>query len=163
MLSKFARKCNKLKGLHKMLDVKMVRVIALAVLCVGLIACASQSAPKSMGPDERAELTRRVTERWQAMEVKDFAKTYDYTTPNYREVFSKALYLNKFSYSVDWELTAIEVVNYDAQAAVASVVVRVMSKPAKQTLSASIFGATPITLNESWIFVEGQWWHNAKG
>ena len=145
-----------------MLDLRIVRFMALAMLSVGLIACASQSAPKSMGPEERAALTSRVTERWQAMEAKDFAKTYDYSTPNYREVFSKALYLNKFSYSVDWELTGVDIVNYDARAAVASVAVRVMSKPAKQTLSASIFGATPITLNESWIFVDGEWWHNAR-
>ena len=97
------------------------------------------------------------------LEAKDFSKAYEFETPNYRGIFSKSLYVNKFSYAVDWELTDVEVVNYDARAAVASVVVRVMSKPTKQTSVASIaLGALPMNLTEKWIFVDGEWWHSAK-
>ena len=137
-------------------------VPAFICMLAALGACSQDSAPKTFGPEAEAALTQRVTERWHAMEEKDFAKTYDYTTPNYRRVFPKSLYLNKFSYSVDWELTGVDILNYDARAAVASVAVRVMSKPAKQTASASIFGAIPVTLHEDWIFVEDEWWHIAK-
>jgi len=120
-------------------------------------------APEILGSEEEDILLQRVTERWQALEKKDFAATYKYTTPNYREVFSKALYINKFSYAVDWELTGVEVVNYDARAAVASVAVRVMSKPAKQTSVASNkLGALPLTMREKWIYVDGQWWNSAR-
>ena len=151
-----------MNSLHPYARSKYATALALICLLATLAACSSQPSPKTLGPEEEAALTQRVTERWHAMEEKDFARTYDYTSPNYRRVFSKAMYLNKFSYSVDWELTGVDILNYDARAAVASVAVRVMSKPAKQTASAAIFGATPVTVNESWIFVDGQWWHNAK-
>jgi len=148
------------------LAVKMMipnlRRLAFVCLVTMVVACSGDSAPKKLTPEGEKVLVERVTERWRAMEQKDFAKTYELTTPNYRRVFSKALYINKFSYALDWELTGVEVLHYDARAAVASVAVRVMSKPAKQTRSAAIFGATPVTLRESWIFAEGQWWHNAK-
>ena len=72
-------------------------------------------------------------------------------------------YVKNFSYAVEWELTDVEIVNYDGDAAVASVVVRVMSKPTKQTSVASVVvGATHSILSERWIFTEGQWWFSAK-
>lgn len=116
-----------------------------------------------MTPEGELALVARATERWHAMEVRDFEKAYEFETPNYRGIFSKSLYVNKFSYAVDWQLTGVEVVNYDARAAVASVVVRVMSKPTKQTSAASVaLGAIPITIHEKWFFVDGKWWHSAK-
>jgi hypothetical protein len=73
------------------------------------------------------------------------------------------LYAQKFSYAVEWELTGVEIVNYDGDAAVASVVVRVMSKPTKQTSAASVaIGAIPVDLRERWIFAEDQWWFSAN-
>lgn len=140
------------------------RIVGLTAAClmVAIAACSGDSEPKPLSPESEAALVQRVNERWEAMEQKDFARTYELTTPNYRRVFPKALYLNKFSYTTDWELTGVEVVHYDARAAVASVAVRVMSKPAKQTRSAAIFGATPVTIHESWIFVDDKWWHSTK-
>ncbi len=155
-------KCNKVNNLP--IDMIVSRLLRLVAACMlaAVVACSGDSAPKPLTPEGELALIERVTERWQAMVEKDFAKTYELTTPNYRRVFPKALYIGKFSYALDWELTGVEVVNYDAPAAVASVAVRVMSRPAKQTRSAAIFGATPVTLHESWIFVDDQWWHNAK-
>ena len=155
-----AKKCIKVNSLQSM--VKFFSGSLLLAVSILLVACSAQQDPSVLSEKERKLLLERVSQRWYAMEDKDYEKAYEYTTPNYRRVFSKALYVNKFSYGVDWELTGVELIHYDARAAVASVAVRVMSKPAKQTLSASIFGATPITLNESWIFVDGEWWHNAK-
>jgi hypothetical protein len=104
-----------------------------------------------------------VGDRWSAMADHDFARVYDFMTPNYRGIFTKDMFVNKFSYAVDWELTDVDVVNYDARAAVASVAVRVMSKPTKQTSVASIaLGALPMNLTEKWFFVDGEWWHSAK-
>jgi len=128
-----------------------------------VVACTADNPPAELTPQSEAALLERATQRWHALEKKDFAATYKYTTPNYRRVFPKALYANKFSYAVDWELTGVELVNYDARAAVASVAVRVMSKPTKQTSSASIaMGALPITLHEKWIRVEGEWWYGTQ-
>ena len=139
------------------------RGVVFMALAVFLQACSLVDDPETLSDKEKKELVDRVSERWYALEDKDFGAAYEYITPNYRRIFPKALYINKFSYGVDWELTGVEVINYDARAAVASVAVRVMSKPAKQTSVASLaIGATPTTIREKWLFTEGQWWHIAK-
>jgi hypothetical protein len=141
----------------------MLRVVIMLILTTALQGCDLFSDPGTLSESDQTELISRVEERWYALEDNDYGRAYEYTTPNYRRVFSKALYINKFSYGVIWELTGVDVVNYDADAAVASVAVRVMSKPAKQTSAASIaIGATPVTLREKWINTEGEWWHIAK-
>jgi len=155
-------KMNNLRQIPQSLPAVFVRAVSLAALLL-LVACTAQKPPQELSPKMKAALLERVTQRWHALEKKDFAATYDYTTPNYRRVFPKALYVNKFSYAVDWELTGVELLNYDARAAVASVAVRVMSKPAKQTSAASnALGAIPLTMHENWLYVDGQWWHGAK-
>lgn len=111
---------------------------------------------------QQASLVKRVTEKWRAMERRDFAATYEYTTPSYRKVFSRRMYLNRFAYDIRWELTGVEILNYDSEAAVASVAVRVMSGPAKQTTPASGFGNIANTVMEKWFFIDGEWWNNAK-
>ena len=142
-----------------------ISLISVLALLLGA-ACSNENAPKApetLSPEQEAALIARVTERWHALEAKDFGKAYEFTTPNYRAIFSKSLYVNKFSYAVDWELTEIDIVNYDARAAVASVAVRVMSEPTKQTSVASrALGAIPLTLREKWFSVNGEWWHSAK-
>ena len=73
------------------------------------------------------------------------------------------MYERRFSYMVEWELTSVEVVNYDAAAAVASVAVRVMSRPVKQTSAASkAIGAVPTRFVEQWILQDGEWWYSAN-
>ena len=139
------------------------RVFALS-LVVGFLGL---SVGCATGPhwdaEQRNVLEGRVRDRWHALEVRDFEKAWEYTSPNYRAIFSKQLYVQNFSYAVEWELTGVEIVNYDNDAAVASVVVRVMSKPTKQTSSASVaLGATPSTLRERWIFADGQWWFSSN-
>jgi hypothetical protein len=125
-----------------------------------LMAC---SPPSALTEEQRAALEQRVEQRWQALVTRDFATAWEYTTPAYRGIFSKQLYVRKFSYATEWELTGLEVVNYDGAAAVASVVVRVMSKPTKLTSSASVaIGARPRSLRERWILEDGEWWFSAN-
>lgn len=138
---------------------------ATRVLLVLLLAmvCGACTDPDKLSDAQVAALEQRVRERWQALSARDFGKAWEYTTPAFRASFPKQLYIKKFSYALEWELTAVKVVNYDASAAVASVVARVMSKPTKQTSTASILiGATPSNLRERWVFVEGQWWFSAN-
>ena len=60
-------------------------------------------------------------------------------------------------------MTGIEVVNYDAPAAVASVAVGVMSEPTKFTSTASqAVGAVPVIVHERWINIDGEWWFSAN-
>ncbi|MEZ5572071.1 MAG: hypothetical protein R3E64_08615 [Halioglobus sp.] len=136
-------------------------LVGLLMLVFGLSAgCESRT---KWDEAQRSALEQRVRQRWQALEHKDYAKAWEFNSPNYRAIFSKQLYAQKFSYAVEWELTGVEIVNYDGDAAVASVVVRVMSKPTKQTSAASVaIGAIPVDLRERWIFAEDQWWFSAN-
>jgi hypothetical protein len=134
---------------------------ALAVtLCLAVLAgCAS--APK-MTDAKQARLLERVEARWRALEQRDFDTAWTFTSPAYREVFSKALYRQKFSYMVEWQLTGVEFLTYDARAAVASVAARVMSEPVKHTSAASAaIGAVPTRFVEQWVYVDGEWWFSA--
>jgi hypothetical protein len=133
-----------------------------ATLGLGLAGCERQGEPAAAEPDlERLE--QRVRERWQAKIARDFDRVWEYSTPNYRRSFPKELYSRQFSYALDWELTSIEVLNYDADAAVASVAVGVMSIPTKQTSTASrLIGTTSETIREQWFFIDGEWWHSTS-
>ena len=112
---------------------------------------------------QRSALEQRVRDRFDALTARDYDKAWEYTTPSYRAIFSKQLYARKFSYALRLELTGVEIVNYDSDAAVASVVVRVMSKPTLQTSTASmLIGATPSSLGEKWVFSQDQWWFSAN-
>ena len=133
----------------------------LLVLLLGLSVGCSQEL--QWDDAQRSALEQRVRLRWQALEERDFDKAWEYASPNYRDKFPKHLYAKKFSYAVVWELTGVEILNYDSDAAVASVVARVMSKPTKQTSSASVrLGSIPTNLRERWIFADGQWWFSAN-
>jgi hypothetical protein len=141
------------------------RVIALVVVLVGAAAftgCSATPTKQTLSDADRAHLEQRVRDRWQTLVEKDFAQTWEYSTPTYRALFPKRMFVHQFSYTVDWQLTGVKIVNYDADAAVASVAVRVMSKPTKQTAISAEFGALPSTIEESWILVDGEWWYSAN-
>jgi hypothetical protein len=128
----------------------------LALLSAVLVGCAGN--PR-MTDELEAELLQRAEARWRALEKRDFDRAWAFTSPAYRGVFSKALYRERFSYMVEWRLTGVELVTYDADAAVASVAVRVMSEPVKHTSAASAaIGAVPTRFVEQWVYVDGEWW-----
>lgn len=133
-------------------------VLTLVAGCSGLAP-----QPRELTEAEVAALEERVRGRWQALIARDFEAAYDYASPNYRAVFSKGMFIRNFSYTLDWQLTAVEVLAYDAEAAVASVAVRVMSKSTKQTAVSAQFGFVPSTIRERWVSIDGEWWHSANG
>jgi hypothetical protein len=134
--------------------------LLVALLLVLLVGCAG--GPR-LSDDLKARLLARAEARWHALEQRDFDTAWTYTSPAYREVFPKNLYRHRFSYMVDWQLTGVEFVTYDARAAVASVTARVMSKPVKQTSAASAaIGAVPSIFHERWVYVDGEWWFSAN-
>lgn len=135
------------------------RVFLLAAVVV-LGGCAT---PKTLSPEDVDRLEARAMARWKLLEQRDWSAAYDFMSPAYREVFTRRMYEGRFSYMVEWELTSVEVVNYDAAAAVASVAVRVMSRPVKQTSAASkAIGAVPTRFVEQWILQDGEWWYSAN-
>jgi hypothetical protein len=137
--------------------------MAVLVMACAVATPVASAAPDGLSAEQVTALEQRVRERWAAMIDHDFGKVWEFNTPTYREVFPKSMYVHKFSYAVQWQLTSIEVVDYDADAAVASVAVGVMSQPTKQTSEASkALGAIPSTIDEKWILIDGEWWHSAK-
>ena len=136
--------------------------LGLLVLIFGA-SCSDQSGQEVVAEPDFVQLEQRVRDRWDTLIAKDFKSTWEFNTPNYRGVFPKELYIGKFSYALDWELTGVKVVNYDAAAAVASVEARVMSSSTKQTsASARAFGKMPTTIREKWILIDGEWWYLTK-
>lgn len=132
-------------------------------LALGATALTAADAELGLEAQELERLTARAEARWETLEARDFDKAWEFQTPKYRARFPQHLYKYNFSYAVEWELTEINVVAYDARAAVASVAVRVMSEPTKQTSVASrAIGALPVTFHEQWILIDGEWWHSAN-
>ena len=140
-----------------------LKLAMFSVLLVSLLAPAARAAaPEGLSEDQVVALEQRVRERWEALTERDYDKAWEYSTPVYRSIFPKDLYVLQFSYAVERRLTEVEVLNYDAAAAVASVTARVMSKPLKQTSVASqALGAVPVTILEKWMFIDGEWWFSA--
>lgn len=136
----------------------LVLALALTAACSGL-----SPQPRELSEADIAALEERVRARWQTLIDKDFEAAYEFASPNYRAVFSKGMFIRNFSYTLDWQLTAVEVLAYDADAAVASVAVRVMSKSTKQTSVSAQFGFVPTTVRERWVSIDGEWWHSANG
>ena len=143
---------------------RIVRTALLIMaLAVPLVAPTRADTPAGLSAEQAAALEQRVRERWQTLIDHDWAKTWEFSTPTFRGIFPKSMYVHNFSYAVQWELTSVEVVDYDADAAVASVAAGVMSMPTKQTSSASrALGAVPVTIHEKWIFTDGEWWHSTS-
>ena len=140
--------------------VKAASVLLVLGLALAIVGC---SQPQELTPELETQLQQRATERWRLIIAKDYEGAWELMTPNYRRIFPKHLYSKNFSEMLERELTEVEVLTYDAQAAVASVAVRVMSKPTKFTSSASkAIGALPATILEQWILIDGVWWYSAK-
>ncbi len=135
--------------------------LSILFFCILMTACAGFG-----GLSEESErlLKQRVAERSEYLFRGDYERAWEYFSPNYRSVFPKHLFAKQFSTDLERRLTGVDVLEYDAAAAVASVAVRVMSRPTKQTSSASVaVGALPATINEKWVFIDGQWWFSVKG
>lgn len=135
------------------------RIVALPALIVAIGALAESELPD----DEKAALRERVQLRWEALGDRDYESAYDLMSPAYRAVFTEEMYVGQFSSTVERELTSVEILNYDAPAAVASVAVGVMSRPAKLTsAAAAILNAKPVTISEQWIFRNNNWWFSVN-
>jgi len=126
-----------------------------------LLVMAACSAPRELSELEESVLIQRVSERWWCLERNDYACAYEYLSPAYRKVFTPQMYRNRYFVGLDRVLTGVKVVAYDRDAAVASVRVGVMSRPLKNTSSASrAVAVTPANLTEAWLWNGGKWWYH---
>lgn len=132
---------------------------------VGLLLCfaAGTTAESDLSEEHEEALRSRVEARWTALATNDLHAAYELMSPAYRAVFTEEMYRGQSSAMLERELTSVEILNYDASAAVASVAAGVMSRPAKQTsAAAAIISAQPITVVEQWILRNNQWWFSVN-
>ena len=135
-----------------------MRSAIFSLISVVLAAC---TAPKELSDSEINVLNQRVTDRWRCLERNDYACAYEFLSPAYREVFSYEMYRNRYLSELERRLTGVKLVAYDRDAAVASVRVGVMSRPLKDTSSASrAVAVTPANLSEAWLWNGGKWWYH---
>ena len=133
----------------------------LAVLSLIFMVLAACSTSEELSESKESDLIQRVSGRWQCLERNDYACAYKFLSPAYRRVFTPEMYGNRYFSELDRVLTGVKVVAYDRNAAVASVMVGVMSSSSTDASSASqAFSVTPSTLNESWIWERGKWWYH---
>ena len=136
----------------------LVKSAFFALILLVMAAC---SAPRELSELEESVLIQRVSERWRCLERNDYACAYEYLSPAYRKVFTPQMYRNRYFVGLDRVLTGVKVVAYDRDAAVASVRVGVMSRPLKNTSSASrAVAVTPANLTEAWLWNGGKWWYH---
>jgi hypothetical protein len=130
------------------------------VLSLILVVMAACSVPEKLSESKKTVLIQRVSDRWQCLERNDYACAYEFTSPAYRRVFSREMYVNRYFSQTEHVLTGVKLVAYDRDAAVASVRVGVMSGPLKNTPSASRgIAVTPLSLDEAWLQSDGKWWY----
>ena len=138
-------------------------LLKLAVLSLIFMILAACSTSKDLSESKERQLIQRVSERWECLERNDYACAYKFLSPAYREVFTPEMYRSRYFSELERVLTGVKVVAYDRNAAVASVMVGVMSSSSTDASSASrAFSVTPSTLSESWIQVRGEWWYHDR-
>ena len=138
-------------------------LLKLAVLSLIFMILAACSTSKELSESKERQLIQRVSDRWECLERNDYACAYKFLSPAYREVFTPEMYRGRYFSELERVLTGVKVVAYDRNAAVASVMVGVMSSSSTDASSASrAFSVTPSTLSESWIQVRGEWWYHDR-
>ena len=138
-------------------------LLKLAVLSLIFMILAACSTSKELSESKERQLIQRVSDRWECLERNDYACAYKFLSPAYREVFTPEMYRGRYFSELERVLTGVKVVAYDRNAAVASVLIGVMSSSSTDASSASRASSiVPSTLAESWIQYKGEWWYHER-
>jgi len=137
--------------------IKMALFIAYILSLLMLLGCATQAV---LTQEVQDKLVERIERRWEFYAVRDYEGAWDFSTPEYRRIFPRESYYKNFHGLLEFELTGVRLLAYDASAAVASVAVRVMISPRPGAPAASLaLGKTPTTIDERWKLVGGNWYY----
>ena len=108
-------------------------------------------------PAKRAALEQRVAAKWETLVRRDFAATYAFTSPAYREAFSLEAFRRKFGNGkVVWK--RVEVVSVDFKgddAAIVGIKIHIVYHDPQSQRSLDMV----TNAQESWVYVDGQWWY----
>ena len=136
---------------------KKALYIAYFLSLLNLLGCAGQAV---LTQELQDSLVERIERRWEFYSIGDYPSTWDFSTPEYRRIFPRESYYKNFHGLLELELTGVQLLAYDAGAAVASVAVRVMISPRPGAPAASLaLGKSPTTIDETWKLVDGNWYY----
>lgn len=117
--------------------------------CMALAACATLN---NSPPEERVK--QRSTERWQAVMANDYAKVYSFAMPSYRALVSQDTFRSRQGVAVQRVSAKVFSVNCP-EASKCTARVEVGVKPPLGKRFGTVITAT---VDESWVFEDGQWW-----
>ncbi len=139
-------------------------IIMYHALKILLITFFSMTISQASDSFDESVLKERVNSRWQSLITHQFDKTYSYESPNYRQVFSKELYINKFSPIARWSLTKITNITYHSRTKVATVSIEIATQSIMGSTSATVGlkEAVNTMIQEKWLFIDKQWWYISR-
>jgi hypothetical protein len=110
-------------------------------------------------PDTSA-LKKRVSERWDSLIAKDFAKAYEYFSPAYRKLFPLDRYLGLTGNSVQWKSIDIKDISVDGGRADVKILLRYrVTLPPEPGFNMDALGTLDKTIHEVWLWEDGNWWY----
>lgn len=116
----------------------------------------SNSSTSESVETRQAALKQRVMDRWDALIRKDFAAAYAFTSPEYRKLFSLNNFKGQFGNKTSWQ--RVEVIKVDFKgddAATVGITLHFAYYPPQAVKALDM----KTYVNESWVFVDGQWWY----
>lgn len=127
------------------------RALRLAPLLatLALVACAAvgTGTPQS-------QITKRATERWQALIASDFPRAYTYGTPSFRSIVPQENYRIRFGAGVTW--LGAEVMGVECPEETKCIAkIRIDFKP---LLGRNTNAKYSSQVDETWLLDNGQWW-----
>jgi hypothetical protein len=110
-------------------------------------------------PDTSA-LKKRVSERWDALIAKDFAKAYEYFSPAYRKLFPLERYMGLTGNNVQWKSIDIKDISVDGDRADVEILLRYrVTLPPEAGFNMDDFGVMDQAIHEVWLREDGNWWY----
>ncbi|QBQ53554.1 nuclear transport factor 2 family protein [Nitrosococcus wardiae] len=136
---------------------RLLGTVLLALLAALLISCAGGTEQPLSAAEEKEALKARVQARWEAVIAEDFDKAYEFTTPSYRQAYSKNHFFSQYGGQIDQEgVTVLEVTFQNPERTAAEVSLNV-DFSAEGVTPGTLFRNTSY-LKETWVKEEGQWW-----
>lgn len=132
---------------------KTLNRIILLLLVFGLTACGGPAEPEQT-------LEERVMARWQHMIERDFEAAWAYYTPGFRQTTPQLDFARDMGRRpVRW--TAARVVGKECEEEICQVDVEVEYRAVGAPSGQSQMRLTR-TIEDQWVFLDGQWWYSAN-
>lgn len=116
------------------------------------------SAESSQMQDQQA-LNGRAEARWKAIMAEDYEAAYKLETPTYRRTYDQIHFMLQFAGQVRRKSVGVEKIEFDQnEPTLATVVMNVhfIAQVGGQPIESTTY------FRESWIKLDGQWWHLSK-